>query len=101
MSTLPTVEEKKQLENISRAKHVHFVLLVILICIASLTFLFPNVSPLVVVLVGVSICGLGVSSMSLQYFRRCPRCNIRISRGKAICAGCGLQFYASEASGQD
>jgi hypothetical protein len=101
MSTLPTAKEKQQLEKISRAKHIHFVILVVLICIASLTFLFPNTSPLVIVVVGLSICGVGVSSMSLQYFRRCPRCDTRMSRGQAVCAACGLQFYASETAEQE
>lgn len=101
MSTLPTAREKEALEKFTRAKHIHFVLLVVLICIASLTFLFPNVSPLIILFVGISICCVGVSAMRLQYFRRCPRCNIGMPRGHAICAGCGLEFYAAETTKED
>lgn len=98
MSTAPTAEEKQELDRVLRAKHRHFVLLVVLICIASLTFLFPSVSPLVVVFVGMGICGVGVSAMSIQYFQRCPRCSLRMTRGRTVCADCGLEFYAPEVS---
>ena len=101
MSTLPTAREKQALEKFSRAKHIHFVLLVVLICIASLTFLFPNVSPLLIVFVGISICCVGVSAMRLQYFRRCPRCSTAMSRLDVSCAACGLEFYAAETSEEE
>jgi hypothetical protein len=101
LSTVPTAEERKELEKLPRAKHIHFILLVVLICIASLTFLFPDdIAPLAIVVVGASICLVGLSAMSLQYFQRCPRCNIGMSRGRAFCAGCGLEYYATETSTQ-
>ena len=97
MSTIPTAKERMELEKVSRAKHIHFIVLVVLICIASITFLFPNdTSPLVIVFVGTSICLIGASSMRLQYFQRCPRCSGRMSRRAAVCAGCGLEYHASE-----
>ena len=101
MSTLPTAEERRELEKLPKAKNVHFVLLMVLICIASLTFLFPNVSPLVVNLITISIFCVSVSAMILQYFARCPRCRARRSRGSAVCTGCGLQFYASDIEEKD
>jgi cell division protein FtsW (lipid II flippase) len=61
---VPTAEERKELEKVSRARHIHFILLVVLICIASLTFLFPdNISPLVIVLIGVGIFLVGRCQM--------------------------------------
>jgi hypothetical protein len=102
LSTVPTAKERKELEKLPRAKHIHFILLVVLIGIASLTFLFPDdIAPLARVLVGASICFVGVSTMSLQYFQRCPHCSIRMSRGRAVCAECGLEYYASESSTQE
>ncbi len=95
MTNLPTAHERKQLEKLPRAKHIHYILLVILIGVASLTFLFPNVSPLLLVVMGLGICCVSISAMSLQYFQRCPRCNARMTRGQSSCAGCGLEFYAS------
>lgn len=97
----PTAEERRKLDKVSRAKHIHFILLVVLICIASLTFLFPNdISSLAAVVLSVSIVLVGLSSMSLQHFQRCPRCSTRMSRGQSACAGCGLEYYASDTDTQ-
>ena len=102
LSTVPTAKEREELGKLPRAKRIHFILLVVLICIASLAFLFPNdIPPLAMALVGVSICIVGVSAMSLQYFQRCPRCSTRMSRGQAVCASCGLEYYAPETSKQE
>jgi hypothetical protein len=101
MNTLPTAEEKKELDKLPKAKNIHFVLLVVLICIASLTFLVPDASPLLMVFIGACIFCVSVSAMILQYFARCPRCNARRSKGHAVCTACGLQYYASEVKKQD
>ena len=101
MSTLPTSEERKELERRTRAKHKHFVLLVILIASASLTFLFPDVSPIVILLVGLGICLVGASAFRLQHLQGCPRCSSRLPRGSASCAGCGLEFYAVDQHKQE
>ena len=94
MSTAPTVKERKQLDKVSRAKLIHFILLVALICIASLTFLFPNdITPAAVVIIGVSIILVGLSSMRLQYFQPCPRCSTRMSQKRSTCATCGLEYH--------
>ncbi len=100
MNKVPTTSEKHVLEKVARSKQIHFILLVILICLASLTFLFPNeTSPLVILFLGVCIILVGISSMRLQYFQECPRCATRMVKGQPACANCGLHYYASDESG--
>ena len=102
MSTLPTAKERKVLEKLERLKHIHFVLLIVLICSAGLTFIFPNgLSPLATVLFGTSISCVGMSAMRLQYFQRCPRCSGRRSKGQVVCNACGLEYYALKTSPQE
>ena len=99
MSTVPTDLEKRQLDKKSKAKHAHFILLVILICVASITFLVPDeVAPLMTVGVGVLICLVGISAFMLQYFRKCPRCQARITRNQGACVRCGLEYYVTKSS---
>ncbi|MFT6955092.1 MAG: protein-S-isoprenylcysteine O-methyltransferase Ste14 [Halieaceae bacterium] len=94
MSTAPTDREQKKLGKMSKARHTHFILLVILICLASITFLVPEeVAPVMTVGVGVLICMVGISAFMLQYFRKCPRCKDRITRNQGACVGCGLEYY--------
>lgn len=102
LNTAPTAKERKELEKVSKAKHIHFIILVVLICIASLTFLFPNdTSSLAIVVLSVSIFLIALSSMRLQHFQRCPRCSTRMSRGLSACADCGLEYYASDTDAQN
>ena len=97
MSTVPTDLEKKQLDKRSKSRHAHFILLVILICVASLTFLVPDdVAPLMTVGIGVLICLVALSSIHLQYFRKCPRCEARNGRTRGVCVRCGLEYYVTK-----
>jgi hypothetical protein len=99
LSTAPTDREQKELAKMSKARHTHFILLVILICVASITFLVPDeVAPLMTVGVGVLICMVGISAFMLQYFRKCPRCEARITRNQGACVGCGLEYYVTKSS---
>jgi len=101
LSTVPSEEEKKQLKKLSRAGYFHFLLLVVLIFVASVLLHIPdNAAPLPLVIVGILICLTAVSTINLQYFQRCPRCDIRMSRVQGACASCGLQYYASKRSKQ-
>ena len=101
LNTVPSAAESKELEKLSKAGHVHFILLVVLICVAGLTLIFPDdVAPLAVIVLGALICLTGLSTVNLQYFQRCPRCTKRMSRAQRACAFCGLQYYAGEPSKQ-
>ena len=93
----PTGSERQQLERRSKTKHVHFVLLVILICLASVTFLVPDeVAPMMTVGVGVLICLVAISSVNLQYFQKCPRCEARNARTQGSCLRCGLAYSVTK-----
>jgi hypothetical protein len=93
----PTKSESKVLERRSKAKHVHFVLLVILICLASVTFLVPDdVAPLMTVGVGALICLVAMSSVNLQYFQKCPRCEAKNARTQGSCLRCGLEYSVTK-----
>jgi hypothetical protein len=102
MSTVPTEDEQAQLDKITKARSVHFVLLAVLIGLASITFLFPQgVAPLATVGFGVLICLVCISSIKLQYFRKCPRCKTRIARNQGSCLRCDLAFYGARSSEAD
>jgi protein-S-isoprenylcysteine O-methyltransferase Ste14 len=99
VSTAPTEGERQILEKMARARHAHFVLLVILICLASISFLVPeDLAPFLVVGGGVLIILVGLSSMKLQYFQKCPRCSVRAARTRGYCAHCGLEFFIPKAT---
>jgi hypothetical protein len=99
LSTEPTEKEGKELNKLSKRGYFHFFLLVILIFVASLTFFMPeDTAALAVVAVGVLICLTAASTVKLQYFQRCPRCDVRMSRVQSACASCGLQYYVSKRS---
>jgi len=94
MSDIPTEEEQAELDKMAKAGSAHFVLLVVLIGLGGITFLLPeDIAPLAIVGVAILLTIAGVSTVNLQHFQRCPRCNIRISRTQGSCAQCGLKFY--------
>lgn len=96
---MPTEEEKKKLKKLSRAGYFHFALLVVLIFFASLILFVPGTfAPVATMAIGACICIVAVSTINLQYFQRCPRCDTRMSRVQSACASCGLQYYASKRS---
>jgi len=94
---VPNAEEREELEKVSRLKKIHFILLVVFIGIASLTFLFPDdISPLAILALGITIIFVGLSSMRLQHFQRCPRCTGRRTKGQSACSECGLEYYVAD-----
>ncbi len=97
VSIYPTEDEREKLRKVSRAANTHYVALVILIGLASLTFLAPDNAPAMAsVILGLLIIGVGASSMRIKHFQKCPRCQSRKPHGQAACTQCGLQYYASE-----
>ena len=101
LSSVPTVEEKKRLEKLFKSKKIHFILLVVLIFVASLTFLFPGkFSSIGILALGVTIFFVGLSSLNLQHFQRCPRCAGRMMRGSLACSSCGLEYYGPDTAKQ-
>lgn len=98
MNTLPTESESRILEKLSKAGYFHFALLVLLIFIASLVlFASKDGAPIQVAVLGGLICLTGISTINLQYFQKCPRCNTRMSRVHAACGSCGLEYYSRKA----
>ena len=99
LNTVATDSERKALGKMSKARHLHFIFLVILICVASITFLVPDdVALKMTIGVGILICLVGVSSIKLQYLQKCPRCEARIVRSQGSCAHCGLEYYSPKPS---
>ena len=99
LNTVATDSERKELDKMSKARHLHFIFLVILICVASITFLVPDdVALRMTVGVGILICLVGVSSIKLQYLQKCPRCEVRIVRSQGSCVRCGLEYHSPKPS---
>jgi hypothetical protein len=99
MSNVPTESEQKKLDKMSKAGQVHFAILVILICLGGISFLVPeDTAPLMAVGVGVLICFVGLSTVNLQYFQKCPRCGVRIDRKQGSCVHCGLEYHVPESA---
>ena len=95
----PTESEQKKLDKMSKAGQVHFAMLVILICLGSISFLVPDdTAPLMAVGVGVLICVVGLSAVNLQYFQKYPRCGVRIDRKQGSCVHCGLKYHVREST---
>lgn len=93
-STVATDAERKKLDKLTKTGYFHFFVLVVLIFVASLLLHLPEEdAALPVLTIGGLILLTGVSTVHLQYFRRCPRCSARMSRVKPACASCGLQYY--------
>lgn len=102
MNITPTETERAELAKRSRAATAHFTLLVVLICLASFTFLFPDgVAPWVTLVLGILILVVGASTLRLQHFQKCPRCEVRISRTQRACVNCDLEYSVTVSSEDD
>jgi hypothetical protein len=91
MSNEATEEEKKEFEKLAKSASNHFIALVVLIGLASLTFLFPGKSSSLVTLgLSVLIFLTCASSIRLQSFSQCPRCEARMRKREGSCSSCGV-----------
>jgi hypothetical protein len=102
LHTSPTEEEKAKLDKMTRLGTTHYTLLVVLICLASITFLVPeDIAPVAMLVIGCLILLVGASTFKLQYFQKCPRCQARIVRGRTSCGQCGLEYNVSPSKERD
>lgn len=83
----------------SKAGHLHLILLIILVALSVVSFYMPeDVALVMIVGLGVLYFLVVISHINLQYYQKCPRCESHIVRTQGSCVHCGLEFHASESS---